>query len=298
MATLTNSIRLSKPTVGGDDGPIWPGLLNSDMDYIAQATNQSVTVAIPDANVTLVADGTSGDEARYGRYAFTGALTADRTVTLPATTKMGWATNSTTGGCYVILSAGSTTLYIGPGATMPFRCDGTNVVPLWDGYGVIERRTVTASAEQVMLLPTAYTRFRLTFEKTSVNTLSSFIAAQFSTNLGVSFVTTNQQFGIDLITTTVTGYSTNPVTMISLTTNLVASGSGGADGSFEIQPGGTSLDVTVRGTSTGANSAGNPFVRTSCGTADTNARANAMKVLAGSVGSLFTGNLILEGLPT
>ena len=46
----------------------------------------------------------------YAVYNFTGALTTDRTVTLPSCAKIGYAINNTTGGHNVILSAGGTTL--------------------------------------------------------------------------------------------------------------------------------------------------------------------------------------------
>jgi hypothetical protein len=105
------------------------------MTYIDEAINQSVTVNIADTNVTLTADGSSSDQARYLRYNFTGALTADRTVTLPANVKVGWASNNTTGGHNVILSAGGTTLAIGNSAWNFFYCDGTNVTTPTLGLG-------------------------------------------------------------------------------------------------------------------------------------------------------------------
>jgi hypothetical protein len=120
--------------VGGDSG-LWGGLLNSDMTYIDEAINQSVTVNIADTNVTLTADGSSSDQARYLRYNFTGALTADRTVTLPANVKVGWASNNTTGGHNVILSAGGTTLSITNSGWNFFYCDGTNVTAPTIGVG-------------------------------------------------------------------------------------------------------------------------------------------------------------------
>ena len=117
--SLTTSVRLTKPTVNGDSGT-WPTLLNSDMDYIDEAINQTVTVAIADADLTLTVDGSSSDQGRYLRYNFTGALTADRTVTLPAVEKVGWATNATTGSHNVILTAGTGTLAVAPSTQWSF----------------------------------------------------------------------------------------------------------------------------------------------------------------------------------
>jgi hypothetical protein len=88
MTTLTSTIRLTEPTVGGDTG-LWGGEINSDLVYIDEAVNQSVTVNIADTNVTLVHDGSSSDQARYLRYNFTGALTANRTVTCKSKSGVG-----------------------------------------------------------------------------------------------------------------------------------------------------------------------------------------------------------------
>lgn len=128
MTTFTSTIRLTEPVVGGDTG-LWGGEINSDLVYIDEAINQTVTVNIADTNISLVADGSSSDQARYKRYSFTGALTADRTVTLPANMKVGYATNATSGGKNVILSAGGTTLSLPPeSAWTLFQVDGSNNV--------------------------------------------------------------------------------------------------------------------------------------------------------------------------
>lgn len=123
---LTATVRATKPTVGGDTG-LWGGEINNDLDAFDESINQSVTVNIADTNISLLADGSTGDQARYARYSFTGALTADRTVTLPASQKIGWASNNTSGGHNVILSAGGTTLKIAGSGWTFFQCDGTNV---------------------------------------------------------------------------------------------------------------------------------------------------------------------------
>lgn len=128
MATLTTTVRFSKPTVGGDTGPLWANYTNSDWDYADQAINQQVSVAVADVNVTLLADGSSGDQARYLTYVFTGALTANRNATLPANVKTGWVINNTTGGFSIVLTAGGTTVSVtNDGYRRLFYCDGSNV---------------------------------------------------------------------------------------------------------------------------------------------------------------------------
>lgn len=135
---LTPTIRLTEPTIGGDTTPIWPTLLNNNMVYTDQATNQVVNITMPDTNVTLVADGTSSDQARYLMYSFIGALTADRSANLPPNQKFGYAINGTSGGKNVILRTGlGNSINAIPGWWTPFWCDGTNVFTLPVAFGSV-----------------------------------------------------------------------------------------------------------------------------------------------------------------
>jgi len=131
---LTTSVRFTQPTIGADTG-LWPTYLNSNWAYADEAINQTISVAIPDTNITLTADGTSADQARYKRYNFTGALTAQRTVTIPNVQRDGQATNNTTGGFNVVLSAGGTTLALpADGYIYNWVCDGaTNIALAQEG---------------------------------------------------------------------------------------------------------------------------------------------------------------------
>ena len=88
MGTPTATLRLTKPTINADGNGAWPADLNLNCDLIDRAMNQVVTVNIADTNVSLEADGTNSDQALYAAYNFTGALTADRTVTLPSCVKI------------------------------------------------------------------------------------------------------------------------------------------------------------------------------------------------------------------
>lgn len=114
MATQTATMRLSKPTTGSDQAPLWGNYLDADMDLIDRAVNQTITINIPDANVTPVADGTTNDVALYQAYSFTGSQSANRTVTIPNVSRFGRAQNLTTGGLSVILSTG-----VGSNALVP-----------------------------------------------------------------------------------------------------------------------------------------------------------------------------------
>lgn len=124
---LTSSIRFTQPTIGGDT-TLWGEFLNTNWGYADQAINQAVTIPLLDANLVLISDGTSNDNARYHRMIFTGAQTGNHTVTMPAVARDGLVTNSTTGGFNVTLTTGAgRTAQILPGVTANYFCDGSNV---------------------------------------------------------------------------------------------------------------------------------------------------------------------------
>ena len=81
---------------------------------------------------SLTTANNASDQARYLWQNYTGALTGACTVTLPNVARVGWASNNTTGGFNVILTAGGgTTATIPPGGTAYFwQCDGSGDVTL------------------------------------------------------------------------------------------------------------------------------------------------------------------------
>jgi hypothetical protein len=126
----TPTLHLTQPTIGGDTGPIWPNFINNDLTLVDRGVNGILDVTIPDANVTLVADGTVNDQSVYAVYRFNGALTANRTVRFPANFRIGAAVNNTTGGHNVILRANATTnqMTLPPdGQFARFQSNGTDV---------------------------------------------------------------------------------------------------------------------------------------------------------------------------
>lgn len=114
MATQTATMRLSKPTTGADQAPLWGNYLDADMDLIDRAVNQVISINIPDANVILLADGTTNDQALYQGYSFTGTQSTSRSVTIPNVSRFGRANNLTTGGFSVLLTTG-----VGNAAAIP-----------------------------------------------------------------------------------------------------------------------------------------------------------------------------------
>jgi hypothetical protein len=127
--TYTTSLRLQQPTVGADSNT-WGTILNTDWGLVDTAVAGITSISINGLTTyTLTAVNGATDQARSAVYVFTGTLTANCTVTLPAVTKIGWAVNNTTGGFSVILTTGSggTATILPGGGWSFFECDGTDV---------------------------------------------------------------------------------------------------------------------------------------------------------------------------
>ena len=202
---LTSTIRLTQPTVGGDTG-LWGGEINSDLTYVDEAVNQSLTINIADTDITLVHDGSSSDQARYLRYRFSGALTADRTVTLPANQKVGYASNDTTGGHSLTLTTGSgTTLTLSTDEWTLFQCDGTNVsaVPLSFGGTTTNDNAETGRVGEYVSANVASGSAILIPNNTASNVTSiSLTAGDWDVNGNVGFVMTGNCSVVEAYITT------------------------------------------------------------------------------------------------
>jgi hypothetical protein len=71
----------------------------------------------------------AGAELNRIAYSFTGVLTADRTIIVPATVQQYWISNATTGSfLFTVKTLAGTGLSIDSGARAIYYCDGTNVV--------------------------------------------------------------------------------------------------------------------------------------------------------------------------
>lgn len=106
MTTYTSTLRLIEPQVLGDDGQ-WATYLNNDLVAIDQGINQTKSMDLTGlTSYTILADGSTSDEARYAAWNFFGTLSADCTVTIPLASKVGMVRNFTSGGFNVILSNG------------------------------------------------------------------------------------------------------------------------------------------------------------------------------------------------
>lgn len=138
--TFTPSLRLWEGQPG--DPAIrnaWGTALNQNQVLLESAILGTAIVNIAGlSNYTLTTANGAADQARPYVQSYTGALTANCTVTLPNVPKIGWAQNSTTGGFSVILTVGAgTTVTIPPdGRWYWFQCDGAANITLPSvGYG-------------------------------------------------------------------------------------------------------------------------------------------------------------------
>lgn len=137
MSTFTQSLRLWQGTPG--DPAIlnaWGTFLNIDMALIESAMlgTSSISIAGLTTYALTTANGAS-DQAREYVQTYTGALTANCTVTLPNVPKIGWAQNATTGGFAVVLTTG------GSGTNLTIPADGFYHWYMVDGSGNVTSPT-------------------------------------------------------------------------------------------------------------------------------------------------------------
>ena len=94
---------------------------------------QSATFAFDYTVINVAGTGTytlTGSELNRVAYSFTGALTGNRTVVVPATVQQYWVSNNTTGAYTLTISpsGGGTSFVVGQGERVILYCDGTDVV--------------------------------------------------------------------------------------------------------------------------------------------------------------------------
>ncbi len=150
-SSYTPSLRLVLPATGENTGT-WGDLVNNGLTSLVEASIAgSVTVNVPDANVTLTAANEAPDQARAMFVNITGTVTGARTVFCPAQSKLyvvhnGIASSisfAATGGAGVILGAGARALLY---------CNGVNVI-VADGtpFGTQLKNAVDAPSALALL---------------------------------------------------------------------------------------------------------------------------------------------------
>lgn len=134
-STYSPSFRTELPATG-DQNDAWAATVNNNWTVpLEQGISGVTTVALPDANYTLTTANASADEARMAVLVFTGALTAQRTITAPAVPKLYVIRNNTTGGQNLLLVTGAGTTNVTdtgrpqPFAAAPYSGDSTTAIP-------------------------------------------------------------------------------------------------------------------------------------------------------------------------
>jgi hypothetical protein len=110
-------------------------------NYYTIGFGQSAVFAFDYTSINVAGTGTytlTGSELNRIAYTFTGALTGNRTVVVPATVQQYWIGNDTTG-AYILTvkTAAGTGIVVPQGARAILFCDGTNVLSAETGSGSI-----------------------------------------------------------------------------------------------------------------------------------------------------------------
>lgn len=114
----------------GEQAANWGNTTNTNLGtLLEQAVTGVSSVAMLDANYTLVSGNGVSDEARNAVLVMTGTLTTTRSVIVPTSNKFYAVRNATTGGQSILIrTSAGTGVTLANGFTQLMYCDGTNVV--------------------------------------------------------------------------------------------------------------------------------------------------------------------------
>jgi hypothetical protein len=126
----------------------WGDVVNFQITSLVDSAIAGTTTLSTDADVTLTATTGAANQARQAILRFTGARTALRTITAPATSKTYSIINSTTGGFGVkLVGAGPTTgITIANGETALVAWNGSDFVRIANIGGPVSATTLTVSS--------------------------------------------------------------------------------------------------------------------------------------------------------
>lgn len=127
-STYTPLLRLVKQA-NGENNNTWGTIFNQQFaDLVDAAVAGYNTIAMSDANKTLSTANGASDESRAMVLNFTGAITANREVIVPATSKVYFVRNNTSGGFSLTFkTATGSGVTVRNGGFDIIVCDGTNV---------------------------------------------------------------------------------------------------------------------------------------------------------------------------
>lgn len=177
MATYTSILKLIKQAF---KDAAWHTNLNTTLDLVDEALSYK-SIAITGNTTLTLTDGVSSDVRRMF-LEFTGTLSANATITIPALPKNFRVKNSTTGGYSLVFTTGSgNTVTVANGDVAPLWCDGTNVAL---SVGTAGLRATGTSGGTVPLLNTANTfSAKQTFTKSVETIKGAAVAAAGSTDI-------------------------------------------------------------------------------------------------------------------
>lgn len=127
----------------GENINLWGDKLNNTLARVDDAIAGYVAIAITtDYSVTSANTNTTADEARRAHLKFTGTLSANSTITIPAVSKSYWIWNATNKTLTFTTGSGNTAT-VEAGDILPLWCDGANVKSIT--YGALNLKDYIAS---------------------------------------------------------------------------------------------------------------------------------------------------------
>lgn len=135
-SSYTSLLRLTLPADGELVGT-WGQTVNNGITSLEEAAIAgTATVPMGDANQTLTVANGAADQARNAVINATGALTAQRDIVVPSSSKTYIVRNNTTGGFGVNVKTDAGTGVVVPaGTAVMVYCDGVNVMPAVNASG-------------------------------------------------------------------------------------------------------------------------------------------------------------------
>ena len=210
-STYTSNIRLELQA-DGENPNNWGTILNQNViDLIDEAITSYTTVALTGANVTLTAVNGTTDQSRSPFLEFTGGLTEDVNVIIPAVSKSYYinnkATQASAGTDITVKTASGAGVNIPVGSRIAVICDGVSVFsainPNAFGFGTAASANIGTGNTDVPDVSIADVRYsRLAAANAFTNTNSFASATTFN---GLSSFTSATTFnGLNSFTSTTT----------------------------------------------------------------------------------------------
>lgn len=132
-SSYTSNLRLTLPVQGELSGT-WGDTVNTGITALTDtAIAGTAAVTMTDADYTLTSVNGAADQARSMFVTLTGTLTAARNVIVPASSKLYFVTNNTTGGfALTVKTSAGTGISVPNGKRMALYCNATNVLNAFD----------------------------------------------------------------------------------------------------------------------------------------------------------------------